>query len=245
MSTILGTACPSTKPTMIMGLHGLTKLPMDEISSEQEGQQAALKAHEQAKLAEDEAAHLMNVLHVFPAEKGGSTEEPLIEVALPPKPCKRMRVEEIHLHLATPELGKGHHSVVYDVDWELPRDLFVEARLCRGCIDEDARKQVQELKDQGKWEELLEACLNEKVTRISIDKQPFSTGHRSADPLIPGDRGPADVNGLEAGVASNENPPMYTTSHGMETGIAEADVVMDAVDEQKEREEEEHFWRTR
>jgi hypothetical protein len=236
------------------------------LSLSEEGQQAALKAHEQAKVAEDEAANLMNVLHIFPAEKGGSTEEPLIEVVLPPKPCKRMQVEEGHLYLATPELGKGNHSVVYDVDWELPRDLFVEARLCRGCIEEDARKQVQELKDQGKWEELLEACLNEKgeeglksrpdissrpglsqvsgpkpiVTRLSIDNQLFGTGHRSADPLIPSDREPANVNGLEAWVASNENPPMYTTSHRMETGIAEADVVMNAVDEQKESEEEEH-----
>ncbi|KAJ8588562.1 hypothetical protein M405DRAFT_247812 [Rhizopogon salebrosus TDB-379] len=253
-------------PWLTKAANGRDIIRTYSLSLSEEGQQAALKAHKQAKVAEDEAANLMNMLHIFPAEKGGSTEEPLIEVVLPPKPCKRMQVEEAHLYLATPELGEGNHSVVYDVDWELPRDLFVEAHLCRGCIEEDARRQVQELKDQGKWEELLEACLNEKgeeglksrpdissraglsqvsgpkpiVTRLSIDNQPFGTGHRSADPLIPSDREPANVNGLEAWVASNENPPMYTTSHRMETGIAEADVVMDAVDEQKESEEEEH-----
>ncbi|KIK40554.1 hypothetical protein CY34DRAFT_87100 [Suillus luteus UH-Slu-Lm8-n1] len=120
-----------------------------------EGKEAASKAQKLAEMAEDEAAKKESVLHIFPTAKEGPTEELLIEVVLPVRPQKRMNVEEAHLYLSPRAVGFGNHSIVHSVEWELPRDLFMEARLCEACVEEDVREQIQKLKDEGKWETLL------------------------------------------------------------------------------------------
>jgi len=125
------------------------------LSLSDKGKQVALAAKQKAELVEAEAATRESVMHIFPAAKEGLTDEPLIEVVLPPRPQKRTQVEEAHLYFAPPAVGNGHHSFVYFAEWELPRDLFIEPQLCKVCVEEDARKQLLELKDQGKWEELL------------------------------------------------------------------------------------------
>ncbi|KAG1733008.1 uncharacterized protein EDB91DRAFT_1057762, partial [Suillus paluster] len=116
---------------------------------EPEGKEAVLKAQKRAQIAEDEAIKGESVLRIFPAEKEGPMEEPLIEVVLPPQPRKRTQVEEAHLYLSFREVDSGDHSVVHGVEWELPRDLFVKARICRTSVEEDVRRQVQKLKDKG------------------------------------------------------------------------------------------------
>ncbi|KAJ8588571.1 hypothetical protein M405DRAFT_247865 [Rhizopogon salebrosus TDB-379] len=65
--------------------------------------------------------------------KEGPMDEPLIEIVLPPRPRKRTQVEEAHLYFAPPAVGKGNHLFVYFAEWELPRDLFVQAQLCSLC----------------------------------------------------------------------------------------------------------------
>ncbi|KAG1767102.1 hypothetical protein EDD22DRAFT_773523 [Suillus occidentalis] len=119
-----------------------------------EGKEAASKAQKLAEMAEDEAAKKESVLHIFPTAKEGPTEELLIEVVLPVRSKKIMNVEEAHLYLSPRAVGFGNHSIVHSVEWELPRDLFMEARLCEACV-EDVREQIQKLKDEGKWETLL------------------------------------------------------------------------------------------
>ncbi|KAG2030186.1 hypothetical protein BDR03DRAFT_906199 [Suillus americanus] len=125
------------------------------LSLSPEGKGAVLKAQKLNEIEEDEATKNGSVMHIFPSDKEGPTEEPLIEVVLPPRPRRRTQVEEAHLYIFPRALGSGNHSVVHTVEWELPRDLFIDARLCRTCVELDARQQVQKLKDDGKWEELL------------------------------------------------------------------------------------------
>jgi hypothetical protein len=120
-----------------------------------EGKEAALKSQKLDEMQEDEATKDGSVMRIFPSNKEGPTEEPLIEIVLPPRPRRRMEVEEAHLYLSPSAVGTGNHSVVYSVEWELPRDLFIDARLCRTCVELDARQQIKKLKDEGKWEALL------------------------------------------------------------------------------------------
>ncbi|KAG1814717.1 uncharacterized protein BJ212DRAFT_348952 [Suillus subaureus] len=105
-----------------------------------EGKKVASKARKQAEIAEDEAAKEESVMHILPTDKEGPTEEPRIEVVLPPRPRKRAQVEEAHLYLSPRAVGVGHNSIVHSVEWELPRDLFVEPRLCKACVEEDIRQ---------------------------------------------------------------------------------------------------------
>ncbi|KAG2749435.1 hypothetical protein P692DRAFT_20953361 [Suillus brevipes Sb2] len=119
------------------------------------GKEAALKTQKLDEIQEDEATKEEGVMRIFPSNKEGPTEEPLIEVTLPPRPRRSTQVEEAHLYISPPAVGSGNHSVVYSVEWELPRDLFIDARLCRACVELDARQQIQKLKDDGKWEALL------------------------------------------------------------------------------------------
>jgi hypothetical protein len=132
------------------------------LSLSDEGKCTALAAQKKAELEEDEAAAEEKVMRIFPAAKEGLTDEQLIEIVLPPRPRKRTQVEEAHLYFAPPAVGKGNHSFVYFAEWELPRDLFVQAQLCRVCVEEDAGRQLQELKAQSIWEEFMKG-LGEKL----------------------------------------------------------------------------------
>ncbi|KAG0696082.1 hypothetical protein DFH29DRAFT_813439, partial [Suillus ampliporus] len=122
------------------------------LTLEPEGKEAALKAQKLAEIAEDKAAEGGDVLRIFPAAKEGPTEEPLIEVVLPPRPRKRTQVEEAHLYLQPRAVGSGNHSVVHAVEWELPRDLFVDPHLCRTCVqqDEPSAQECVPKEDKGK-----------------------------------------------------------------------------------------------
>ncbi|KAH0832327.1 hypothetical protein J3R83DRAFT_13340 [Lanmaoa asiatica] len=85
--------------------------------------------------------------------------EPVIEAPLPPYPRRTTNVEESHLYLSpVAKVGRGHHSIVYKGEWELPRDLFVRPKLCRQCLKESVDKEIQRLKDTGRWEEMLRAA---------------------------------------------------------------------------------------
>jgi hypothetical protein len=221
------------------------------LSLTEESKEAALKAREQAKTTEDEAAKKESVMLILPANEKGPTEEPLIEVVLPPRPRKRTQVEEAHLYLSPRHMmGVGNHSVVYNVEWELPRDLFVEARLCQVCIEQDARKQIQELKDQGKWEALLRD-LTEKSEELPENFPDVSSGAETSQVsgtkpigritiedyhlpeetvsfISPEDRRLADRrdqdtagNDAKPGVAPDGDPPAGTTSSDANMDVAE------------------------
>jgi hypothetical protein len=85
--------------------------------------------------------------------------EPVIEVPLPPYPRRVTTIEESHLYLSpVAKVGNGHHSIVYKAEWALPRELFMKQRICSLCFKESADKEVQRLKDTGRWTKLLNAA---------------------------------------------------------------------------------------
>lgn len=204
-------------------------------------------------MAEEEAAKKESVLRIFPTDKEGPTEEPLIEVLLPPRPRKRTQVEEAHLYLSPRAVGFGHHSIVHSVEWELPRDLFVEARLCKACVEEDVRQQVQKLKDEGEWEALFkdQAGKHEETMQGGEPSQASGTkrtaGHVTIQehyfPEVTGSyvlRPHWDTKGgrekstdADEALSSNGSRPADFASDAATTEGAETDVKMD-VDGQEE-----------
>jgi hypothetical protein len=85
--------------------------------------------------------------------------EPIIEVPLPPYLRRPTKVEEGHLYLSPiAKVGEGHHSIVYQGEWELPRDIFVKPKICAQCFKESADKEIQRLKDTGRWDKLMKAA---------------------------------------------------------------------------------------
>lgn len=68
-----------------------------------------------------------------------------VSVELPPPPRPITEVPEAHVYLSPAKyLGSGHHSYVYDVEWELPRSVFFEPKLCQLCINSAVEKIVKE-----------------------------------------------------------------------------------------------------
>ncbi|KAG2126547.1 hypothetical protein DEU56DRAFT_742871 [Suillus clintonianus] len=134
------------------------------LSLSPEGKEKALKEQKLVEIAEEEATKEESLLHIFPSDKEGPTEDPLIAVILPPRPRKRTQVEEAHLYLSSRAMGTGNHSVVHSVEWELPRDVFIETRMCRACVELDALDESKEpsalgsasREDKGKGEEVPE-----------------------------------------------------------------------------------------
>ncbi|KAG2748645.1 hypothetical protein P692DRAFT_20833328, partial [Suillus brevipes Sb2] len=163
-----------------------------------------------------------------------------------------MQVEEAHLYLSPRAVGVGHHSIVHSVEWELPRDLFMEASLCKACVKEDVDQQVQKLKDEGKWETLLKhpAEKPEETMQGGPGGEPLQASgpKRTAGHVTIKEHQFAEVTGSfvlrrygetepdsEKSTDANETPssnrdsPVRTASHAT-TGGAETDVQMDAVD---------------
>ena len=82
---------------------------------------------------------------------------PQIEVTLPPYPRRVTKVEESHLYLSpVAKIGNGHHSVVYKGEWELPREMFMKTRICQLCFKESVDKEIQRLKDTGRWQKMMD-----------------------------------------------------------------------------------------
>lgn len=224
-----------------------------------EGKEAALKAQKLAEIAEDEATQKGGLMHIFPSNKEGPTEEPLIEIILPPRPRRRTQLEEAHLYLAPRAVGSGNHSVVHSVEWELPRDLFMDARICKTCVELDARRQIQKLKDDGKWEELLKNPVGKPeetpeagsvlVTGTESSQASGSkrtVGHVTIEEhqlpevtasfISPDDElldRPSGENSADAPApTSGGDPPANSSSDSAQTNDAKTDVEMDAVDGQ-------------
>ena len=61
--------------------------------------------------------------------------KPLLIVSHPRGPGVPLETPEAHLYLSKDSVcGTGHHSVVYNAEWELPRSVLVEEPLCRLCL---------------------------------------------------------------------------------------------------------------
>jgi hypothetical protein len=86
-------------------------------------------AEEEAKRA---AQHNFLVVQI---KDGSQASRPWIVYSHPPRPSPPTEIPEAHLYLSSSSAcGKGHHSVVYNAEWELPRDLLVEEPPCKTCL---------------------------------------------------------------------------------------------------------------
>ncbi|KAI6124330.1 hypothetical protein EV401DRAFT_1183528 [Pisolithus croceorrhizus] len=122
---------------------------------------SALKAIEESRKAAEESERkkkrVLDVYRFLPTEEERARGEPAYEVALPTKPSALTCVEEAHLYLSPAgKLGEGNHSIVYRAEWEFPRDLFVEPRLCHSCVYEQLMEQVRKLKTSGQWRKMMQ-----------------------------------------------------------------------------------------
>ncbi|KAI6101863.1 hypothetical protein F5141DRAFT_273012 [Pisolithus sp. B1] len=122
---------------------------------------STLKAIEESRKAAEESEkkkkRILDVYRFLPTEEERARGEPAYEVALPTKPSAPTCVEEAHLYLSpVGKLGKGNHSMVYKAEWELPRELFMEPKLCHTCVQEALMMQVYMLKWSGRWREMMQ-----------------------------------------------------------------------------------------
>ncbi|KAI6012992.1 hypothetical protein EDC04DRAFT_2760391 [Pisolithus marmoratus] len=117
---------------------------------------AAEKAKKEAEENERKKKRALDVLRFMPTEEERARGEPAYEVPLPARPSAPSRVEEAHLYLSPAgKLGQGHHSMVYKAEWELPRELFTEPKLCHACVYEELKREVGRLKRSGWWREIM------------------------------------------------------------------------------------------
>lgn len=117
------------------------------------------EARQKAEKLEEFKARTLIVLRYKRTKEQIKNYHPVVEVPLPPYPRRMTRVEESHLYLSpVAKVGEGNHSIVYKGEWELPRDLFVKPKLCVQCFKESADKEIQRLKDTGRWAKMLNAA---------------------------------------------------------------------------------------
>ena len=75
-----------------------------------------------------------------------------VYVKRPPLPPPPSSVEEAHVYIRAEDLcGAGNHSVVYNVDWELPRWILCgrEDAHCEECIARDASVEIARRREAG------------------------------------------------------------------------------------------------
>ncbi|KAG9308453.1 hypothetical protein JVU11DRAFT_11792 [Chiua virens] len=109
-------------------------------------------------------------------ETEGPTEQPAIRAFLPKRPRKPTEVPEAHLYISpAAQLGNGNHSVVYEAELELPRDLFCERTYCQTCLDEQIDVEVNRLKESGEWDRLLNEHATKKADLSAHDSSSSSS----------------------------------------------------------------------
>ncbi|KAJ3814772.1 hypothetical protein EV368DRAFT_66312 [Lentinula lateritia] len=63
------------------------------------------------------------------------------KMTVPSPPASPSSIAEAHLFISPAEfVGKGHHSVVYRAEWDLPRSVFSKYVICHKCVEEAAKK---------------------------------------------------------------------------------------------------------
>jgi hypothetical protein len=73
-------------------------------------------------------------------------------------------VEEAHLYLSPAHaIGVGHHSFVYDAEFEVPRSLLVKEELCMDCVHADVEELLKE-----RVEDLKNARPGKLITKTTV-----------------------------------------------------------------------------
>lgn len=102
------------------------------------------------KAAEEEAASTVN--HLYMPGDYGTSLSLILHVTTPPLPPLPTSVDEAHVYIRRRDLcGEGNHSIVYLVEWELPRWLLVgrEETFCDQCILKMAEVEIKKRHEAG------------------------------------------------------------------------------------------------
>lgn len=135
------------------------KVHQYKLSLTSSANQTVIRARREAEKEEKKKARILHVYQFPPTEEERARGEPTYEVPLPTQPPALTQVEEGHLYLSPAgKMGVGHHSVVYKAEFELPRSLFLEPKICTECVFEELQKEVGKLKASGKWRIMLRAA---------------------------------------------------------------------------------------
>lgn len=76
---------------------------------------------------------------------------PDVTACIPTSPAPHT-VPEAHLYISPAHrTGVGHHSAVYEAEWELPRSLLVKDKLCQTCLREKVAEEMQGRHQRGEF----------------------------------------------------------------------------------------------
>ncbi|KIK82200.1 hypothetical protein PAXRUDRAFT_725815 [Paxillus rubicundulus Ve08.2h10] len=129
------------------------------LSSSPAVQEEIEKAIKDAEEMEEFKARTLIILRYTRTKQQIENHEPIIEVPLPPYQRRLTKVEESHLYISpVAKVGEGNHSVVYKAEWELPRDLLTTPDLCRTCMKESMKEEIQNLRKSGRWNRMMRAA---------------------------------------------------------------------------------------
>ncbi|KDR72254.1 hypothetical protein GALMADRAFT_74168 [Galerina marginata CBS 339.88] len=106
-------------------------------------------------------------------EKPGPAKPPIFVVL--PFLHNRKTPKEAHLYIhPAGKIGEGNHSVVYNVEWELPRNYLVDEEICHRCVMEDVQKTLEEEDGPNgkhrhpKWDTLSGGYVPETKTKAPV-----------------------------------------------------------------------------
>jgi hypothetical protein len=89
---------------------------------------------------------------IMPNSHTSGPATPAIMVFPPLCPPPPESVPEAHLYLSPAHpAGTGHHSVVYNAEWELPRSMLVKDVLCQKCLEAQVAEELKELETRGEY----------------------------------------------------------------------------------------------
>jgi len=126
------------------------RLQLSEMGNETVEKEKKLRAELVAKC--QDISQREGIIYV-PSDKTSENATSPAIMAFPPLcPPPPESVPEAHLYLSPAHrLGTGHHSVVYNAEWELPRSMLVKDVLCHQCIGDKMGEDLEERKRRGEY----------------------------------------------------------------------------------------------
>uniref|UniRef100_A0A0W0GA36 Uncharacterized protein n=2 Tax=Moniliophthora roreri TaxID=221103 RepID=A0A0W0GA36_MONRR len=136
----------------------LTQKSLDEVN------------HTREELLASRSSEPESLCYIYPSKEEGPTNIPLIRIMVPSRPPKPVQTEEAHLFLSKySRKGEGNHSFVYEAEWEIPRELFVDPKICYACVEAKAKQVWVEQKNV---ESSPKQALRAESARVVDDPDP-------------------------------------------------------------------------
>ncbi|KAF9064597.1 hypothetical protein BDP27DRAFT_1405261 [Rhodocollybia butyracea] len=95
----------------------------------------------------------------FPPEVSSEISGIAYKLTVPPPPPPQKSTPEAHLYISPAQaIGRGNHSYVYRAEWDVPRSVFSNPKICTTCVTEAAVNILQ--------------VMNEKSEKAPLDLTP-------------------------------------------------------------------------